>query len=177
MTALRRRSFLAAFAALSLASPAVAADVQVAVAANFTKPAKEIAVAFHRATGNNALLIFGSSGAFYMQITQGAPFEVLLSADAERPMKAETDGLGVPGSRFTYAIGRLVLYSTQPALVDDGGKVLARGNFNKLAIADPAAAPYGAAAVQTMTSKGVYSKLAAKIVKGGSIAQAYLFVS
>jgi molybdate transport system substrate-binding protein len=177
MIALVRRSFLAALAALFVAAPAFAADIQVAVAANFTEPAKEIAAAFKKATGNNASLVFGSSGAFYTQITQGAPFDVFLSADSDRPAKAESDGVGVPGSRFTYAIGRLVLYSAQPGLVDDGGKVLASGNFNKIAIADPAAAPYGTAAVQTMTRMGVYGKLSKKIVKGTSIAQAYQFVS
>jgi molybdate transport system substrate-binding protein len=177
MTTLLRRSFLAAFAALFVAAPAFAADIQVAVAANFTEPAKEIAAAFKKATGKEAGLVFGSSGAFYTQITQGAPFDVFLSADPDRPMKAESDGVGVPGTRFTYAVGRLVLYSTQPGLIDDGGKVLARGNFNKLSIADPTAAPYGVAAVQTMTKMGVYSKVASKIVKGSSIAQAYQFVS
>ncbi len=177
MTTLLRRSFLALFAALFVAAPAFAADIQVAVAANFTEPAKEIAAAFKKATGKEAGLVFGSSGAFYTQITQGAPFDVFLSADPDRPMKAESDGVGVPGTRFTYAIGRLVLYSTQAGLVDDGGKVLARGNFNKLSIADPTAAPYGVAAIRTMTKMGVYSKVAKKIVKGSSIAQAYQFVS
>jgi molybdate transport system substrate-binding protein len=177
MTALFRRGFLAAFAAIIVSGPAFAADTQVAVAANFTEPAKEIAAAFKQATGNNAILVFGSSGAFYTQITQGAPFDVFLSADADRPTKAESDGVGVPGSRFTYAIGRLVLYSAQPGLVDDGGKVLSGSGFNKVAIADPAAAPYGAAAVQAMTRMGVYARVAKKIVRGSSITQAYQFIA
>src|ERR1700741_4057489 len=111
------RFFLAALSAL-LALPACAAETHVAVAANFTEPAKEIAAGFEKATGHKTVLAFGSSGAFYTQITQGAPFEVFLSADPERPTKAETEGLTVPGTRFTYAIGRLVLYSTTPGLVD-----------------------------------------------------------
>jgi len=160
-----------------VATPAMAAETLVAVAANFTEPAKEIAAAFHQATGNTALLSFGSSGAFYTQMAHGAPFEVLLSADADRPKKAEQDGLGVPGSRFTYAIGRLVLYSTTPGLVDDSGAVLKSTRFAHLSIADPAAAPYGTAALQTMAKLGVTAALAPKLVKGSSVTQAYQFVA
>ena len=158
------------------ASAALAADTQVAVAANFTEPAKEIATAFKSATGHTAILSFGSSGQFYAQMARGAPYEVFLSADADRPKKAEQDGLGVTGSRFTYAIGRLVLYSKTPGLVDGAGAVLSSGRFDKLSIADPAAAPYGAAALQTMQKLGVYSAIKPKIVTGGSITQAYQFV-
>lgn len=164
-------------ASLWFAAPASAADTQVAVAANFTEPAKEIAAAFAKATGHHAVLSFGSSGGFYTQMAHGAPFEVFLSADADRPKKAEDDGLAVPGSRFTYAIGRLVLYSSKAGLVDRRGAVLRRGGFNKIAIADPTAAPYGLAAVQTMTRLGVYPALAPKIVKGTSTTQAYQFVA
>ena len=165
-----------ALAAVLAAGPALAADTQVAVAANFTEPAKEIATAFKAATGHTAILSFGSSGQFYAQMARGAPYEVFLSADADRPKKAEQDGLGVPGARFTYAVGRLVLYSKTPGLVDGAGAVLAAGRFNKLSIADPAAAPYGAAAVQTMQKLGVYGALKPKIVTGSSITQAYQFV-
>jgi molybdate transport system substrate-binding protein len=157
-------------------APALADDVPVAVAANFTEPAKQIAQAFAARTGHHLVLSFGSSGQFYTQITQGAPFQVLLSADADRPQRIEREGLGVPGARFTYAIGQLVLYSKTPGLVDQGGAVLSRGSFNKIAIADPTAAPYGVAAIQTMTRLGVYRRLAPKIVKGSSITQAYQFV-
>ena len=164
-------------AALALGpGAALAADTQVAVAANFTEPAKEIATAFKAATGHTAILSFGSSGQFYAQMARGAPYEVFLSADADRPKKAEQDGLGVTGSRFIYAIGRLVLYSKTPGLVDGAGAVLSSGRFNKLSIADPAAAPYGAAAVQTMQKLGVYNAIKPKIVTGGSITQAYQFV-
>jgi molybdate transport system substrate-binding protein len=157
-------------------SVAVAADTQVAVAANFTEPAKAIATAFKAATGHNAILSFGASGQFYAQIAHGAPFEVFLSADADRPEKAERDGLGVAGTRFTYAVGRLVLYSKTPGLVDAKGAVLKTGRFEKLAIADPVAAPYGSAAMATMTKMGVYNRLKPKLVTGISITQAYQFV-
>ena len=165
-----------ALAVLAFGAPAMAADTQVAVAANFTEPAKEIATAFKAATGHNAIMSFGSSGQFYAQMARGAPFEVFLSADADRPKKAEQDGLGVTGTRFTYAIGRLVLYSKTPALVDDNGAVLKTGKFQKLSIADPVAAPYGVAAVATMNKLGVYNTLKPKIVMGTSITQAYQFV-
>lgn len=156
---------------------ASAAETQVAVAANFTEPAKAIAAAFTKATGHTAILSFGASGAFYTQISHGAPFEVFLSADSERPAKAEADGLAVPGSRFTYAIGTLVLYSTAPAMVDARGMVLRTGGFARLAIADPAAAPYGAAAVEAMQTLGVFAAVEPKLVKGSSITQAYQFVA
>ena len=177
MRTLPRRTALAALCAFLVAAPAWAADTQVAVAANFTEPAKEIAAAFAKATGHNAVLSFGSSGAFYTQMAHGAPFEVFLSADADRPKKAEEDGLAVPKSRFTYAIGRLALYSTTPGLIDPRGAVLKQGSFAKIAIADPTAAPYGAAAVEAMTTLGVYSALQPKIVQGSSITQAYQFVA
>lgn len=167
---------LAFLGALLAFGPALAAETQVAVAANFTEPAKEIAAAFKAATGHTALLSFGSSGEFYAQMAHGAPYDVFLSADADRPKRAEQDGLGVAGTRFTYAVGRLVLYSKTPGLVDGAGAVLSSGKFNKLSIADPAAAPYGAAAIQTMQKLGVYNAIKPKIVTGGSIAQAYQFV-
>jgi len=174
------RHILASFAAvvaIAQHAPASAADTQVAVAANFTEPAREIAAAFASATGHNAMLNFGSSGAFYTQMAHGAPFEVFLSADSERPAKAEKEGIGVPGTRFTYAIGQLVLYSTKPGLVDNKGAVLKSGNFEKISIADPIAAPYGVAAEETMKKLGVDAALAPKIVKGTSITQAYQFVA
>ncbi|WP_296598125.1 molybdate ABC transporter substrate-binding protein, partial [Phenylobacterium sp.] len=118
----------------------------------------------------------GSSGQFYAQIANGAPFEVLLSADRERPEKAEAEGLGVAGSRFTYAVGRLVLYSKTPGLVDGRGAVLKGGRFAKIAIADPKTAPYGVAAVETMRKLGVYEALRPRLVQGASITQAYQFV-
>ena len=175
-----RRAF-AAFGLLALlGAPAAAsaASVPVAVAANFTEPAKEIAAAFKRATGDDAVLSFGASGQFYTQITHGAPYQVFLSADVDRALKAEQDGVGVPGSRFVYATGSLVLYSRTPGLVDERGDVLRRPDaFRKIAIADPASAPYGSAAIQTMTRLGVYGALKPKVVQGASITQAYQFTA
>ncbi len=175
----RRLIGLALAAVVAAFSPAaaLAAETQVAVAANFTEPAKEIATAFKAATGHTAVLSFNSSGQFYAQMAHGAPYDVFLSADAERPARAEADGLGVTGTRFTYAIGRLVLYSKTPGLVDGAGAVLGKpSGFNKVSIADPAAAPYGVAAVQTMKKLGVYGALKPKVVIGSSITQAYQFV-
>jgi molybdate transport system substrate-binding protein len=167
---------LFALVAVLFASPALAAEVNVAVAANFTEPAKEIAARFKAKTGHDATLSFGSSGQFYTQIANGAPFGVFLSADRERPEKAEAEGLGVGGSRFTYAIGRLVLYSKTAGLVDGKGAVLKAGKFQKIAIADPKTAPYGVAAVETMKKLGVYDALTPKLVQGTSITQAYQFI-
>lgn len=161
----------------AFSAPLLAAETQVAVAANFTEPAKAIAAAFEKATGHKALLAFGASGGFYTQISHGAPFEVFLSADADRPARAEQESLAVPGTRFTYAVGRLVLYSATPGLVDPGGSVLKRGGFDRIAIAEPATAPYGLAAVETMRRLGVEAALKPKIVTGSSIAQAYQFTS
>ena len=155
---------------------ASAAQTPVAVAANFTEPGKQIATAFKAQTGHTAVLTFGSSGEFYAQIAHGAPYEVFLSADADRPKRAEQEGLGVAGSRVTYAVGRLALYSKTSGVAVNAGAVLASGNFDKLAIADPAAAPYGAAAVQTMKKLGVYDRVRGKIVTGTSISQTYQFV-
>jgi molybdate transport system substrate-binding protein len=174
MCALTRLIF--ALLVCGLAAPAFAAEVKVAVAGNFTEPAREIAARFKAKTGHDATLSFGSSGQFYAQIANGAPFEVFLSADRERPEKAEAEGLAVPGTRFTYAVGRLVLYSKTPGLVDSRGAVLASGRFQKIAIADPRTAPYGAAAVETLKKRRVYTALQPKIVQGGSITQAYQFV-
>jgi molybdate transport system substrate-binding protein len=178
---LNRRPVLAAalVGALSLAlgaASAIAGETKVAVAANFTEPAKEIATRFEAATGHKAVLSFGSSGQFYTQIANGAPYEVFLSADSERPAKAETDGLTVAGTRFTYATGRLVLFSKTPGLVDAKGAVLKTGKFEKLAIADPKAAPYGQAAVETLTKLKLYDTLKPKIVTGASITQTYQYV-
>jgi molybdate transport system substrate-binding protein len=159
-----------------VAGPALAARTTVAVAANFAEPAKAIAARFKARTGHEAVLSFGASGQFYAQIANGAPFEVFLSADRERPEKAEADRLAVAGSRFTYAVGRLVLYSKTPGLVDGKGAVLASARFRKLAIADPKTAPYGVAAVETLKKLRLYDALQPRLVQGTSITQAYQFV-
>ena len=173
-----RRFFLVALAAVSLTTggAALAGEARVAVAATFTEPAREIAARFEAATGHQVTLSFGSSGQFYTQIANGAPYDVLLSADSERPAKAEAEGLASPGTRFTYATGRLVLYSRTPGLVDAKGVVLKTGRFDKLAIADPKAAPYGQAAVETLTKLKLHDALKPRIVIGASITQAYQYV-
>ena len=149
--------------------------VNIAVAANFTEPAKEIAALFKQKTGQDAILSFGSSGQFYTQITQDAPFQIMLSADDERPKKLISDSLGVAGSAFTYAIGKLVLWSKTADFVK-GEATLKAGAFSKISIANPAAAPYGAAAIEAMKALNVYETLKPKIVQGGSIAQAFQFI-
>jgi molybdate transport system substrate-binding protein len=175
-----RRPFIAAALAgaisLLAGAGAQAAETKVAVAANFTEPAKAIAAKFEAKTGDKVVLSFGSSGQFYTQIANGAPYEVFLSADRERPEKAEAEGLAVVGSRFTYATGRLVLWSKTPGLVDAKGTVLAKGGFEKLAIADPKAAPYGLAAFETLTKLKLQDPLKPKIVTGSSITQAFQYV-
>lgn len=134
-------------------------EVSVAVAANFTGPMEKIAPAFEKATGHKALVAYGTVGKFYAQIKNGAPFEVLVSADDETPIRLEKDGLAEAPSRFTYAIGKLVLWSAKPGLVDDRGEVLKRGGFQRLAIANPKVAVYGAAAVEAMKKLGVDAAL------------------
>jgi molybdate transport system substrate-binding protein len=163
---------------LALISPAIsAAEVQVAVAANFTAPMQKIAAAFEKATGHQAKLAFGSTGKFYAQIKNGAPFEVLLAADDETPARLEQEGMAVAGSRFTYSIGQLALWSAKPGVVDDQGAVLRQGAFAHLAIANPRLAPYGAAAVETLTKLGLLPALQPKFVQGENIAQTFQFVA
>lgn len=175
-----RRSLLSApFAvALSLLAGgcALAAETRVAVAANFTEPAKALAARFEAKTGHRLVLSFGSSGQFYTQIARGAPYQVFLSADADRPIRAEAEGLAVAGARFTYATGRLVLWSRIPGLVDGRGAVLSGDRFEKLAIAEPGSAPYGQAAVETMTRLKLYDALRRRLVQGASITQTFQYV-
>jgi molybdate transport system substrate-binding protein len=169
-----------ALAALLLAAllPLARADeVQVAVAANFTAPAQRIAAEFEKDTGHKALLSFGATGKFYAQIRNGAPFEVLLAADDETPARLVHEGAAVAESRFTYAVGRLVLWSAQPGVVDPQGEVLRKSRFQHLAIANPKLAPYGAAAVETLQSLKLLDALQPRIVQGENIAQAYQFVA
>lgn len=164
-------------AAALLAAPAHAGEVQVAVATNFRAPMQEIAAQFEKETGHKAMLAFGATGKFYAQIRHGAPFDVLLAADDNTPAKLEKEGATVAGSRFTYAIGRLVLWSAKPNLVDDKGAVLKKGDFTHLSIASPKVAPYGAAAVETLKALGWLDAVQPKFVQGENIAQAYQFVA
>ena len=158
------------------ASAARADEVSVAVAANFTAPMQKIAAEFEKDTGHKARLVFGSTGKFYAQIKSGAPFQVLLAADDETPARLAREGDGVAGSQFTYAIGRLVLWSPRPGLVDDKGEVLRAGRFEHLAIANPKLAPYGLAAMETLKALGLADALQPRLVTGESITQAQQFV-
>lgn len=169
--------YLSVLLILLVSATAFADEVQLAVAANFTAPMKQIAADFEKDTSHKALMSFGATGKLYAQIINGAPFDVFLAADDESPAKLEREGGAVNGSRFTYAIGKLVLWSAQPGLVDPQGEVLRKNQFIKIAIAAPKLAPYGAAAVETMTRLGLLAKLAPKLVSGESIGQTYGFIS
>jgi len=159
----------------SFCTSVLADEVQVAVASNFTAPIKTIAADFEQQTKHKVLLSFGATGKFYAQIKNGAPFDVLLAADDVIPKKLEQEGAAVAGSRFTYAIGRLVLWSAQDNFVDPN--VLQRGNFQHLALASPKLAPYGAAAVEVLMHLSLVKSLEAKFVQGENISQAFQFVS
>lgn len=169
--------FLIALLSILAIGPVLADDVQVAVAANFTAPIEEIGRAFNKATGHQLKVSTGASGKFYAQIKNGAPFQVFLSADEEKPALLEKDGLAVQGSRFTYAIGKLVLWSADPAVVDTKGQILMKSQFNKLAIANPKTAPYGEAAMETLGALKIKSLLEPKLVMGENIGQTYQFVA
>lgn len=166
-----------ALVAMACAAGARAGEVQVAVAANFTAPMHAIAAQFEQDTGHRAKLAFGSTGKFYAQVRNGAPFEVLLAADDETPARLEKEGRAAPGTRFTYAIGRLVLWSARDGVVDAKGEVLRTGDFRHLAIANPKTAPYGAAAVTVLKKLNLFDALQARLVQGENIAQTHQFVS
>ena len=167
-----RRAALATL--LLLIMPAAqAAEVVAAVAANFAAAMARIEPDFEQASGHQLTVVLGSSGKFLQQIRQGAPFDVLLSADAERPALLEQSGLGVPGSRFTYAIGRLVLWSPQPDAFTDGKAYLKAGAFRHLVIANPVVAPYGAAAQRTLEQLGLWASLQDRIIRAEDIFLVY----
>ncbi|NBB09510.1 molybdate ABC transporter substrate-binding protein [Pseudomonas sp. SLFW] len=169
------KSLALAVAALS-ASSAFADEVQVAVAANFTAPIQAIAKDFEKDTGHKLVASFGATGQFYTQIKNGAPFEVFLAADDTTPAKLESENEIVKGSRFTYAVGTLALWSAKEGYVDDKGEVLKKNAYQHLSIANPKAAPYGLAATQVLEKEGLTEATKAKIVEGQSIAQAFQFV-
>ena len=160
-----------------IASSVHADAISVAVAANFTAPMQQIATAFEKETGHKVQAAYGATGKFYAQIKNGAPFELLLSADDVTPARLIKESAAVAGSPFTYAIGKLVLWSAKPAIVDEAGAVLKNGDFNHLAIANPKLAPYGAAAVEVMKALGVYDAVQPKLVTGESIGQTHQFIS
>lgn len=148
-----------------------------AVAANFIAPARQLAEKFTQRTGYKLLIVAGSTGKLYAQIRNGAPFDVLLSADDATPGRMEQEKLAITGSRFTYAVGRIVLWSAKAGMVVDQGQILRKSAFERIAIANPKLAPYGAAAQQTMEGLGVWSALQQKLVHGENIAQTFQFVS
>ena len=164
-------------AVLMLSSPLHAGEVQVAVAANFTAPMQAIAQAFEQHSGHQVVAAYGATGQLYAQMQHGAPFDVFLSADASTPAKLEVQGQGVRGSRFTYAIGRLVLWSAAPGYLDGSDAVLRANQFRYLAIADPKTAPYGLAATQVLAQLGLTEAVQNKLVTGQSIGKALHFVA
>ncbi len=172
----RRLVAVAAVALLALAPAAArAGEVHVAVATNFAAPARALAAAFAAETGHRAVISDGSTGKLYAQIVNGAPFEVLLAADVERPRQLEAEGGAVAGSRFTYALGRLVLWSASAAR--GGGEDALRGDFRHLAIANPELAPYGTAARQVLEELGLWENLQGRLVRGEDIGQTFQFVA
>lgn len=165
------------FLSLMLCSVAFAGEVRVAVATNFVTPLKTLTTDFEKETGHKLVMTSGATGKFYAQIKSGAPFDVFLSADEATPARLEKEGDAIAGSRFTYAIGKLVLWSTQNQRVDAQGEVLKTGHFQHIALAAPHLAPYGAAAVQTLTRLGLLNALTPRFVQGESIGQTYSFVA
>lgn len=168
---------LASLIAVFASSGAVADEVQVAVAANFTAPIQAIAADFEKDTGHKLVAAYGATGQFYTQIKNGAPFEVFLAADDTTPEKLEKEGDTVKGSRFTYAIGTLALWSAKQGYVDDKGEVLLKNQYLHLSIANPKAAPYGLAATQVLAKLKLTEATQSKLVEGQNITQAYQFVS
>ncbi|KAF0205579.1 MAG: molybdate transport system substrate-binding [Gallionellaceae bacterium] len=162
---------------VTMAQEANAGEVNAAIAANFTAPAQQIVELFQKESGHTVKLSFGSSGKFYAQIKAGAPFDVLLAADDAIPKRLLQEGAAVEGSRFVYATGKLALWSVQPDYVDEKGAVLNKGNYSKLAIADPRLAPYGVAAKETLEKLTMWNAIQGKLVKGESITQTYQFVA
>jgi molybdate transport system substrate-binding protein len=161
---------------LLFAAPAAGDDLRVAVASNFAGAAGALVAAFERDSGHQTRLVAGSTGKHYAQILNGAPFGVFLAADADRPQRLERAGLAIPGSRFTYALGRLVLWSPAPDRVDAAGKVLEGDGFSRLALANPALAPYGRAAREVLEKTGQWQRLQGRLVRGENVGQAYQFV-
>lgn len=151
-------------------------EIRVAVASNFSDAIQAIAEVFEEETGHRVILVFGSTGKHYAQIRNGAPFAAFFAADARRPELLEVEGVARPGSRFTYAVGKVVLWSPNPDLIDSRASVLVDGGFRYLAIANPKLAPYGKAAEQIMCTKGVWDGLQNRIVRGENIGQAFQFV-
>lgn len=169
------RLFLSTAALLLASWSAQAAQATVAVAANFAEPLRALAAVLEKTTGHRLEIVVGATGRLYAQIANGAPFDLFLAADQATVAKTESEGLTVPGSRFLYATGQLVLWSARPDLVDKQGQVLRQDGWRRLAVANPRTAPYGAAALQTLAQLGLTQALAPRLVQGESIAQTYNF--
>jgi molybdate transport system substrate-binding protein len=169
--------FVLVFLSGLLDASAFAGEANIAVASNFSAPMRQIADLFQKESGHTMRLSFGSTGKLYTQIREGAPFDVLVAADSATPQRLEDEGLAVSGSRFDYALGKLVLWSAQPGYVDGHGVVLRNGNYNRLAIADPALAPYGLAAKQMLEALKLWHIVQRKLVTGENITQAWQFAA
>lgn len=167
----------AAYCSIVISAQASAETVKVAVAANFSAPMKTIVSEFEATSGHSTQLSFASSGKLFAQISNGAPYHVFLSADTQKPDKLEELGMTVTGSRFTYALGRLILWSKQDDYVDTDGHILRQNTFRHLALANPKLAPYGHAAVETLKHLGLWTKLQNKQVLGENISQTYQFLA
>lgn len=170
-----RRCTAVIFAITLFGAPCAADEIRVAVASNFRYAIEDLAPRFEQKTGHDLTLIFGSTGKHFAQIENGAPFDVFLAADELRPRMLEEDGLAVSGSRFVYAIGKLVLWSAEPDQVD-GNEGLVAGDFRFLAIANPTLAPYGRAARQALVKLGIWQNVYPRIVRGENVAQTYQYV-
>lgn len=170
-------TILLAFLVILTPGRSAADEIHVAAASNFRDAMKALASQFEQVSEHEVILIFGSTGKQFAQIRNGAPYDAFLSADSRRPELLEREGLAVPGSRFTYAVGRLVLWSPQAGYVDPGGKILERGDFRHLAIANPNLAPYGTAAREALQALGLWNQLGPRLVRGENIGQAFQFVS
>ncbi len=168
--------FLITVAMMAFSEKSMADEIRVAVASNFTSAIKVIAERFEASTGHQVTLLFGSTGKHYAQIKNGAPFDIFLAADVRRPRLLEKEGIAISGSRFTYAIGKVVLWSPKPGYVDSEGKVLEKGKFRYLALANPKLAPYGKAAQEILQRRKVWDKMRGRLVRGENINQTFQFV-
>ena len=159
---------------------AIADEIKIAVASNFYPTMKELVTHFESITPNsdttnNIVLISGSSGKHYAQILNGAPFDLFFSADKLRPNMLEKEDVFNNQSRFTYALGKLALWSSFNEYVDSDGQVLYTDDFRFLAIANPKIAPYGVASKETLTSMNLWQDMEEKLVRGENIAQTFQF--
>jgi molybdate transport system substrate-binding protein len=168
---------LLAMATMLITGQAMAAEIRIAVASNFSRAMMVAAGTFEADSGHKVKLAFGSTGKQYAQIKNGAPFDAYFAADSRRPEQLEKEGLTIPGSRFTYALGKLVLWSPTPSYVDTRGDILQQGAFRHLAIANPALAPYGGAAKEVLQTRGLWDQIEGRLVRGENINQAFQFVA